>query len=218
MTTIVWIIVVLICLAGGIWLGRYTAPGVEKARTLEQERDEAQAELQRYREDVRNHFEKTAHLFNQVTTGYRQLYEHLAEGSERLGTGENARMLENRPEDRTLQTPDDAAGRAEPGNAGGPAEQERTAQAAASGAAATAASGGAAAATSNADAAADDTAATGEDRVEHPDEEAEPRQAADYAPAEDAGAGEPAEKAAAEKVPEEGDEAAATTEKRSERS
>ena len=108
MTTIVWIIVVLICLAGGIWLGRYTAPGVEKARSMEQERDEAHAELQRYREDVRTHFEKTAHLFNQVTSGYRSLYEHLAEGSERLGTGPSAGMLESKPEDRTLQGPEQA--------------------------------------------------------------------------------------------------------------
>ncbi|QIT55734.1 DUF1043 family protein [Aquisalimonas sp. 2447] len=109
MTTIVWIIVVLICLAGGIWLGRYTAPGVEKARSMEQERDEAHAELQRYREDVRTHFEKTAHLFNQVTSGYRSLYEHLAEGSERLGTGPSAGMLESKPEERTLQAPTEAA-------------------------------------------------------------------------------------------------------------
>ena len=113
MTTIVWIIVVLICLAGGIWLGRYTAPGVEKARSMEQERDEAHAELQRYREDVRTHFEKTAHLFNQVTSGYRSLYEHLAEGSERLGTGPSAGMLESKPEERTLQAPTEAADDAE---------------------------------------------------------------------------------------------------------
>ena len=112
MTTIVWIIVVLVCLAGGIWLGRYTAPGVEKARSMEQERDEAHAELQRYREDVRTHFEKTAHLFNEVTSGYRNLYEHLAEGSERLGTGPSAGMLESKPEDRTLQGPEQAPAQA----------------------------------------------------------------------------------------------------------
>lgn len=110
MTTVLWIIVVLICLAVGIWLGRYTAPGVERSREMEQERDEAQAELQRYREDVRTHFEKTAHLFNAVTGTYRELYEHLADGSERLGTGENARLLESKPEDRTLQTPEEDEG------------------------------------------------------------------------------------------------------------
>ncbi|SEO50590.1 YhcB family protein [Aquisalimonas asiatica] len=113
MTTAIWIIVVLICLVGGIWLGRYTAPGVEKAREMEQERDEANAELQRYREDVRTHFEKTAHLFNTVTGSYRQLYEHLAEGSERLGTGTNSGLLETRPEDRQLQGPEDIEGESE---------------------------------------------------------------------------------------------------------
>ncbi|WP_290650343.1 DUF1043 family protein, partial [Aquisalimonas sp.] len=105
MTTVVWIIVVLICFGLGIWLGRYTAPGLERAREVEHERDEAQAELQRYREDVRTHFEKTANLFNSVTGAYRELYEHLADGSGRLGTGENAPMLESKPEDRTLQMP-----------------------------------------------------------------------------------------------------------------
>ncbi len=133
MTTVAWIVVVLICLAGGIWLGRYTAPGVEKTRSLEQERDEAHAELQRYREDVRTHFEKTAHLFNQVTGSYRSLYEHLAEGSERLGTGPSAGMLESKPEDRTLQGPEQAgadgegAGQdatEEPGAADAPAAEE----------------------------------------------------------------------------------------------
>lgn len=117
MTTAIWIIVVLICLVGGIWLGRYTAPGVEKAREMEQERDEANAELQRYREDVRTHFEKTAHLFNSVTGSYRQLYEHLASGSERLGTGENSGLLETKPEERQLQGPDDLEGESKPTDA-----------------------------------------------------------------------------------------------------
>lgn len=220
MTTIVWIIVVLICLAGGIWLGRYTAPGVEKARALEQERDEARAELQRYREDVRNHFEKTAHLFNQVTTGYRQLYEHLAEGSERLGTGENARMLENRPEDRTLQTPDDAAGEAESGSSGESPTQERSEESPATGATATAAAAGtagAATAASETGAGAGSTASADAGQPERPDEDAQPRQATDYASAGDAGTGEPEREAATEKTTEEGDEAASVTEKRSDK-
>lgn len=122
MTTAIWIIVVLICLVGGIWLGRYTAPGVEKAREMEQERDEANAELQRYREDVRTHFEKTAHLFNSVTGSYRQLYEHLASGSERLGTGANSGLLETRPEDRQLQGPEDIEGESEKAHAAASSE------------------------------------------------------------------------------------------------
>lgn len=126
MTTAIWIIVVLICLVGGIWLGRYTAPGVEKAREMEQERDEANAELQRYREDVRTHFEKTAHLFNTVTGSYRQLYEHLAASSERLGTGANSGLLESRPEDRELQSPEDLEGEREPGATEDSAQQPKT--------------------------------------------------------------------------------------------
>ncbi|MDN3518633.1 DUF1043 family protein [Aquisalimonas lutea] len=218
MTTIVWIIVVLVCLAGGIWLGRYTAPGVERSRALEKERDEAQAELQRYREDVRNHFEKTAHLFNQVTTGYRQLYEHLAEGSERLGTGENARMLENRPEDRTLQTPDDAADRTGERSAADAAGQERQAQESAPGAAAAGAAAPAtatAATTSAAESDASSAAPAEGEPTEHPEEDEAPRQATDYAPDPDGGAGETAAETAAETSPEEGGEAAAATEKSS---
>lgn len=107
MTTIAWLVALVVCFALGIVLGRFMAPGTEKARRLEQERDEARAELKRYRDDVRSHFEKTASLFNQVTGTYRQLYEHLAEGSERLGTGESARLLEREPEYRTLRSPEE---------------------------------------------------------------------------------------------------------------
>lgn len=132
MTTVLWIVAVLASLVVGIGVGRYTAPGVERSREMESERDEAHAELQRYREDVRSHFEKTANLFNAVTGSYRELYEHLAEGSDRLGTGPSARMLETRPEERTLQGPeeggDDPQGTpdpaSEPASEEGPSEGE----------------------------------------------------------------------------------------------
>jgi uncharacterized protein len=58
--------------------------------------------LRRYKEDVSSHFEKTATLFNEVTGSYRNLYEHLADGSQRLGLGPDAHLLQTSPERRRL--------------------------------------------------------------------------------------------------------------------
>ena len=120
MTTLIWIAVVAVCLLGGVLLGRYTAPGVERARAIERERDEARAELRRYRDDVRSHFEKTAQLFNAVSSDYRALHEHLARDSERLGEPSVSRLLDNQPEAGTLEGPESGqAAAAESEHAGG---------------------------------------------------------------------------------------------------
>ena len=51
---------------------------------LERELSEARADLERYRERVSQHFEKSSDLFRDLTTQYTSLYRHLAEGARDL--------------------------------------------------------------------------------------------------------------------------------------
>lgn len=112
MSTLAWLLILLVCAVAAFFAGRYTAPRTGQLKELERQRDDAQAELRSYRENVNTHFEKTARLFNEVTVGYRTLYEHLAEGSERLGRGPDSPLLTNRPEQRQL--PEKLDGGSEP--------------------------------------------------------------------------------------------------------
>lgn len=103
MSTLAWLLILLVSAAAAFLAGRFTAPGTGQLKEMERQRDDAQAELRSYRENVNTHFEKTARLFNEVTVGYRTLYEHLADGSERLGRGPDSPLLSKRPEQRQLQ-------------------------------------------------------------------------------------------------------------------
>ncbi|MEX0730044.1 MAG: DUF1043 family protein [Aquisalimonadaceae bacterium] len=126
MSTVIWLLVLLVAIAVAFFAGRYMAPRTERLRDMERERDAARTELRTYREEVNTHFEKTAHLFNEVTGGYRALYEHLAAGSQRLGLGPDATLLSARPEKRQLQErlDTDAAGGTPDADA---AQEEKTA-------------------------------------------------------------------------------------------
>ena len=73
---------------------------------LERELSEARADLERYRERVSQHFEKSSDLFRDLTTQYTSLYRHLAEGARDLARPgipafdplpETARLEANRP-------------------------------------------------------------------------------------------------------------------------
>ncbi|MCC5857363.1 MAG: DUF1043 family protein [Ectothiorhodospiraceae bacterium] len=137
MSTFSWLFVLVVAILVSFVAGRMAAPRTGRLKALEQERDAASAELRRYREEVSAHFEKTATLFNEVTGRYRNLYEHLAEGSQRLGLGPDAHLLQTSPERRRLegsgthQEGDDAgtgvASPADgPASAAEPASEERT--------------------------------------------------------------------------------------------
>lgn len=126
-TTLVWFIVAVIFAAAiAFFAGRYTAPGSTRVRELEQQRDDSSRELRRYREQVNGHFETTAQLFNDVTASYRNLYEHLADGSERLGGGPDSPLLSTPPEQRQLEERlDESAGKGAPAGDTGTPEDEK---------------------------------------------------------------------------------------------
>jgi len=64
----------------------YLMTGSNRRRAVElQERlDQLQQELDSYREQVGRHFRKTSELVQAMTDSYRNVYEHLARGSETL--------------------------------------------------------------------------------------------------------------------------------------
>lgn len=100
--TVVWFLIVIAAAVAAFFIGRYTAPGSTRVRELEEQRDESSRELRAYREQVNGHFQTTAQLFNDVTASYRSLYEHLADGSEKLGRGPDSPLLSTPPEQRQL--------------------------------------------------------------------------------------------------------------------
>jgi len=79
----------LITFALGIACGAgftYLIAGNNRRRTseLQEKLDQLQQELDGYRDQVGQHFRKTSELVQAMTDSYRNVYEHLAKGSEVL--------------------------------------------------------------------------------------------------------------------------------------
>jgi len=56
----------------------------QRVRELEKERDELRREFDGYREQVSSHFLTTSELVQKMTDSYKEVYEHLANGSQVL--------------------------------------------------------------------------------------------------------------------------------------
>lgn len=63
-------------------------PDHNRRRALEAEIARLGAELAAYREQVGQHFRRSAELINGMTAAYRAVYEHLAQGAHQLCTGD----------------------------------------------------------------------------------------------------------------------------------
>ncbi|MBR9866231.1 MAG: YhcB family protein [Oceanospirillales bacterium] len=87
----VWIIGIVALLAGtliGYLMGR--SGDTSSQQKLVDQLNEAQRDLSEYKEKVNGHFEKTAELVNNLTESYKQVHQHLAQGSETLCMGEHS--------------------------------------------------------------------------------------------------------------------------------
>ena len=79
------IIVGLIVFAGlGIFVGTRISSDKRRIRELEDELSSTKKELEQYRSKVNTHFQKTSDLFSKMTSTYKAVYMHLAEGSQEL--------------------------------------------------------------------------------------------------------------------------------------
>lgn len=116
-----WITGLLIlCLGGlaGFFIARQTKG--KHTRQLEQDLESTRKELAEYRHNVDRHFLKTSLLFNKLTDDYREIYEHMATGAQRL--------CSERPGSAELKLPDQdiLPGMASPEQAGRETVQDQT--------------------------------------------------------------------------------------------
>ena len=75
---------IMLAIGGGA--GFFVARQIKDKRTLELEQklQDTQSKLNDYQEDVNRHFLKTSLLFSKLTDNYRDVYEHLATGAQKL--------------------------------------------------------------------------------------------------------------------------------------
>lgn len=80
-----WMGAAIVFAIGGA-AGFFTARQIKDKRTLEleQQLEAAKTQLSDYQADVNRHFLKTSLLFNKLTDDYREVYEHLATGAQKL--------------------------------------------------------------------------------------------------------------------------------------
>lgn len=105
MSAVFWIIIVCAVAGSGVFgylMGRRNQPAsaedIEHIRALhEQQLMQKQAEFDAYREEVHQHHEKTANLFVSMAAPYREMFDHLSEGYDRLGDFTQHKILPERP-------------------------------------------------------------------------------------------------------------------------
>jgi uncharacterized membrane-anchored protein YhcB (DUF1043 family) len=76
--------VIVFAIGGGA--GFFIARQIKDKRTLqlEQQLQATQSKLTEYQDEVNRHFLKSSLLFNKLTDNYREVYEHLATGAQKL--------------------------------------------------------------------------------------------------------------------------------------
>jgi uncharacterized membrane-anchored protein YhcB (DUF1043 family) len=71
----------------GFFTGRHMAPSSQKIRDLEQRLEETTTAKERFEQRVNEHFVVTADKLDKLTSEYRDVYQHVAEGAAALCTG-----------------------------------------------------------------------------------------------------------------------------------
>lgn len=82
----IWLISIAALLVGaviGFLMGR-SGNASNKQAELAEQLENTKAELDSYKLNVNQHFEKTATLVNELTTSYKDVHEHLANGAQDL--------------------------------------------------------------------------------------------------------------------------------------
>jgi len=103
-TATIWTIFVLSLIFAaliGFALGRRKAPGgtaelKEIQEQHEQQLAQKQLELEAYQEQVHQHYHKTASVFKDMAGSYKELFDHLSSGYEKLGDFSEKRILPER--------------------------------------------------------------------------------------------------------------------------
>jgi uncharacterized membrane-anchored protein YhcB (DUF1043 family) len=102
----------------GLIIGRASS-SPEERKKLQKELDSTQRELNSYKEEVTDHFARTAELVNNLTESYREVHQHLAQSADNLCDSDklshrleqpmsNNALEQNEPEpEQTAEQPED---------------------------------------------------------------------------------------------------------------
>ncbi len=85
--TMTWISAIIIFLAGslvGALAVRLTNKSVQQQKSLKKELDKSKYELEQFRQELVDHFARSADLLDNVAKDYSKLYEHMAKTSTEL--------------------------------------------------------------------------------------------------------------------------------------
>ena len=87
----------LLALVAGLLIGamgyRFFAPSIKHAEEVQSELDKAREDLNQYKADVSQHFDRTAELVNDLAQNYVNVYQHLADGAQTLGASKSFNEL-----------------------------------------------------------------------------------------------------------------------------
>jgi uncharacterized protein len=103
-TAEIWLVLILtVIFAGlvGFAIGRRKAPGGQDEiknlmQEYEQQLSQKNEELEAYQQVVHEHYDSTADLFKNMAGSYKELFDHLSVGYERLGNLSDKRVLPER--------------------------------------------------------------------------------------------------------------------------
>lgn len=94
-----WLIAISAVVLVGVvafFIGRSTAGSKRRIDELEAELSSEKARVEGYRKEVEQHFDKTATLFVSMAGSYKEMFEHLSSGYEKLSTGSARDLFQQR--------------------------------------------------------------------------------------------------------------------------
>lgn len=94
-----WLAAVAAVLAAaiiGFFVGRRRSGGRQRIEELESEVRRQADEIEGYRKEVAEHFDQTATLFVSMAGSYKELFEHLSSGYEKLSSGSARSLFQQR--------------------------------------------------------------------------------------------------------------------------
>ena len=94
-----WLIAISAVVIVGVvafFIGRSSAGTKDRINELEAELSSKKAEVEGYRKEVEQHFDKTATLFVSMAGSYKEMFEHLSSGYEKLSTGSARELFQQR--------------------------------------------------------------------------------------------------------------------------
>lgn len=94
-----WLIAISAVVLVGVvafFIGRSTAGTKSRIDELEAELSSKKAEVEGYRKEVEQHLDKTATLFVSMAGSYKEMFEHVSSGYEKLSTGSARELFQQR--------------------------------------------------------------------------------------------------------------------------